>query len=74
MFTLSQTMYLFKANLNLLANTSTPVIAVPLKVEPHGWLPSLLVHWSYQVRNTHARKYSRNLGQSSILARKDTFL
>ena len=30
---------------------------VPLRVEPHCQLPSLLVHWSYRERNTHAILY-----------------
>ena len=31
---------------------------VPLGVEPHCQLPSLLVHWSYRERNTHAILYN----------------
>ena len=30
---------------------------VPPRVEPHCQLPSLLVHWSYRERNTHAMLY-----------------
>ena len=56
MFSLSQTMHLFKASLSLLANTST-FCMVPLKVKPHCQLPLLLVHWSYRERNTHAILY-----------------
>ena len=57
MFALSQTMYLFKANLNLLADTSTPR-TVPLRVGLHCQLPLLLVQWSYQERNTHTILYN----------------
>ena len=51
-FTLSQTMDLLKANLNVLTNISTPDVA-----QYHCQLPLLLGHWSYQVRNTHAILY-----------------
>ena len=50
--------------LNVLANTSTPDLAlyhsvlhchctVPVRVEPRYQLPLLLVHWSYQERLIH---------------------
>ena len=55
--TFTNNVYLFEANLNLLASTSTPdswLCTVPLREKPHCQLPSLLVHWSYQERNTHA--------------------
>ena len=54
MFALSQRMYLFEANLNLLTDTYTNswYWTVPVRVEPHYQLPSLLVHWSYREKNT----------------------
>ena len=50
-------MYLFEANLNLLANSTPAVAQFTTKVEPNCQLPSLLVHWSYRDRNIHAILY-----------------
>ena len=37
--------------------TNSRAYIVPPRVEPHCQLPSLLVHWSYRERNTHAMLY-----------------
>ena len=41
------------ADPTLLADIPTPDIVLP-RVEPHCQLPSMLVHWSYREKNTHA--------------------